>query len=136
MCPSLTEALSKNKLKPKRGVRFPQLHAMHTLHSSVELPHKAAPNPPQPPIKPYTSHCLAPHNSPSHHGIPCYLSTLDAALHFSSAISISSNYIISISSNYISRSTEQRIIATVAPAVAADADGQSAQPFLTSPCGQ
>uniref|UniRef100_A0A0E0M3V9 Bulb-type lectin domain-containing protein n=1 Tax=Oryza punctata TaxID=4537 RepID=A0A0E0M3V9_ORYPU len=37
--------------------------------------------------------------------------------------------------SYISRTTEQQVIATVAPAVA-DADvGQSAQPFLTSPSG-
>lgn len=42
---------------------------------------------------------------------------------------------IAFSSNYISRNTEQQIIATVAPAVAEDADGQSAQPFVTSPSG-
>ncbi|XP_062193938.1 uncharacterized protein LOC133897290 [Phragmites australis] len=47
---------------------------------------------------------------------------------FSGSIAISSNY-------YISRSAEQQVIATVAPAVIPDADGQSAQPFLTSPSG-
>uniref|UniRef100_J3MZJ6 Uncharacterized protein n=1 Tax=Oryza brachyantha TaxID=4533 RepID=J3MZJ6_ORYBR len=43
-----------------------------------------------------------------------------------------SGAIAAVSPNYISRSTEQQIIATVAPA--ADV-GQSAQPFLTSPSG-
>ncbi|WVZ65682.1 hypothetical protein U9M48_015005 [Paspalum notatum var. saurae] len=42
---------------------------------------------------------------------------------------------IAVSSNYISRSAEQQVIATVAPAVVPDVDGQSAQPFLTSPSG-
>ncbi|KAL6601337.1 hypothetical protein ACP70R_044557 [Stipagrostis hirtigluma subsp. patula] len=42
---------------------------------------------------------------------------------------------IAISSNYISRSTEQHVIATVAPAVIPDTDGQGEQPFLTSPSG-
>ncbi|CAD6218370.1 unnamed protein product [Miscanthus lutarioriparius] len=42
---------------------------------------------------------------------------------------------IAISSNYISRSAEQQVIATVAPAIVPDIDGQSAQPFLTSPSG-
>ncbi|KAL5201757.1 hypothetical protein ABZP36_036111 [Zizania latifolia] len=43
---------------------------------------------------------------------------------------------IAVSPSYISRSSEQQIIATVAPAVADGADvGQSAQPFLTSPSG-
>ena len=47
---------------------------------------------------------------------------------FSSSIAVSSN-------SYISRSTEQQVIAAVAPAVVPDVDGQSAQPFLTSPSG-
>ncbi|PVH64732.1 hypothetical protein PAHAL_2G345900 [Panicum hallii] len=47
---------------------------------------------------------------------------------FSSSIAVSSN-------SYISRSAEQQVIATVAPAVVPDVDGQSAQPFLTSPSG-
>lgn len=42
---------------------------------------------------------------------------------------------IAISSNYISRSAEQQVIATVAPAIVPDIDGQGAQPFLTSPSG-
>lgn len=42
---------------------------------------------------------------------------------------------IAIPSNYISRSAEQQVIATVAPAIVPDIDGQSAQPFLTSPSG-
>uniref|UniRef100_A0A0D9XG24 Bulb-type lectin domain-containing protein n=1 Tax=Leersia perrieri TaxID=77586 RepID=A0A0D9XG24_9ORYZ len=41
---------------------------------------------------------------------------------------------ISVSPSYISRTNQQQIIATVAPAVADDA-GQSALPFLTSPSG-
>ncbi|RCV12681.1 LOW QUALITY PROTEIN: hypothetical protein SETIT_2G288500v2 [Setaria italica] len=47
---------------------------------------------------------------------------------FSSSIAVSSN-------SYISRSAEQQVIATVAPAIVPDVDGQSAQPFLTSPSG-
>ena len=47
---------------------------------------------------------------------------------FSSSIAVSSN-------SYISRSIEQQVIATVAPAVVPDVDGQSTQPFLTSPSG-
>lgn len=42
---------------------------------------------------------------------------------------------IAISSNYITRSAEQQVIATVAPAIVPDIDGQSAQPFLTSSSG-
>ncbi|XP_062199704.1 uncharacterized protein LOC133902129 [Phragmites australis] len=48
--------------------------------------------------------------------------------HFSGSIAVSSNY-------YVSRSTEQQVIATVAPDVIPDTDGQSALPFLTSPSG-
>jgi hypothetical protein len=47
---------------------------------------------------------------------------------FSGSIAISSESIYSIS-----RSAEQQVIATVAPVIIPDADGQIAQPFLTSP---
>ncbi|TVU10182.1 hypothetical protein EJB05_43693, partial [Eragrostis curvula] len=42
---------------------------------------------------------------------------------------------IAISSNYITRTSEQQVIATVAPVIIPDVDGQSGQPFLTSPSG-
>ncbi|CAL5082561.1 unnamed protein product [Urochloa decumbens] len=48
---------------------------------------------------------------------------------------LSSSIAFSSSNSYISRSAEQQVIATVAPAIVPDIDGQSAQPFLTSPSG-
>ncbi|CAN6198703.1 unnamed protein product [Urochloa humidicola] len=48
---------------------------------------------------------------------------------------LSSSIAVSSSNSYISRSAEQQVIATVAPAIVPDVDGQSAQPFLTSPSG-
>ncbi|CAL5087140.1 unnamed protein product [Urochloa decumbens] len=48
---------------------------------------------------------------------------------------LSSSIAVSSSGSYISRSAEQQVIATVAPAIVPDIDGQSAQPFLTSPSG-
>ncbi|CAL5063149.1 unnamed protein product [Urochloa decumbens] len=84
------------------------------------------PNPPPPRFKtPGPPICQAHHTSIT----MASLAILLLLARLSSSIAVSS------SNSYISRSAEQQVIATIAPAIVPDVDGQSTQPFLTSPSG-
>ncbi|XBH93770.1 hypothetical protein VPH35_084644 [Triticum aestivum] len=100
------------------------------LHTGVAPQIELAPNPLPPPLKPYTTHRQAPHTIIAM--ASSYLAILVLLL-----LRLSGGA-FAVLSSYIARTTEQQIIATVAPAAFADADdgGQSAaQPFLASPSG-